>query len=73
MLIQQGFLFLASLSPHKMGKKKLNPVTSHGNVDTFISPVSIFNTELNFNINYKVILIVQYTIYESTVGYSSDL
>lgn len=56
-----------------MGKKKLNPVTSHGNVDTFISPVSIFNMKLNFNINYEVILIVQYTIHESTVGYSSDL
>lgn len=56
-----------------MGKKKLNPVTSHGNVDTFISPVSIFNMKLNFNINYEVILIVQYTIHESIVGYSSDL
>uniref|UniRef100_A0A1B6F466 cyclin-dependent kinase n=1 Tax=Cuerna arida TaxID=1464854 RepID=A0A1B6F466_9HEMI len=29
----------ASLSPHKNGKKKLNPVSTHGNVDTFISPM----------------------------------
>ncbi|XP_054269610.1 cyclin-dependent kinase-like 4 isoform X2 [Macrosteles quadrilineatus] len=28
----------ASLSPHKINKKKLNPVHSHGNVDSFISP-----------------------------------